>query len=288
MNKYSKYFGETFIADMFVVFVMFSIYLIASAAHAGTVNNSRTGNPLIFIGPYIVGNCVEVAAGGNVADSGAPCGGGGGGGNVNSINADTTAAQTLTVGTSGTDFNISDPGAGAHVFNLPDAGTVNRGALTPTDWTTFNNKVGGGGNSPNIAYWNSASSITANIYLTYAGVGDATGAFLGVGTTNPLEKAHIVGNAIITGQVAIGDSAQAGLVSSTQRYVDIAQTITDFTATNSWRLHSDRLIVDPAADLQLTRQPHHFRKYQFLIRTQTTLETLLLTRRLLPTLVMVL
>lgn len=48
------------------------------------------------------------------------------------------------------------------------------------------------------------------------------------------------------GQVTIGNSSAAGIVSSTQRYVDFAQTITDFTPTNSWRLHSDRLIVDPA------------------------------------------
>lgn len=49
------------------------------------------------------------------------------------------------------------------------------------------------------------------------------------------------------GQVTIGNSSAAGIVSSTQRYIDFAQTITDFTPTNSWRLHSDRLIVDPAA-----------------------------------------
>ena len=66
--------------------------------------------------------------------------GGGGGGNIGSINADTTAAQLLTVGTSGTDFAIADNGTGTHTFNLPTASSTNRGALSSTDWTTFNNK----------------------------------------------------------------------------------------------------------------------------------------------------
>lgn len=60
---------------------------------------------------------------------------------VTSINADTTAAQTFAVGTTGADFNISDGGGGAHTLNLPVASSVNTGKLTNTDWTTFNNKV---------------------------------------------------------------------------------------------------------------------------------------------------
>ena len=57
-----------------------------------------------------------------------------------SINGDTTSAQTLTVGTSGSDFNIVDAGGGSHVFNLPTASASNRGALSSADWTTFNSK----------------------------------------------------------------------------------------------------------------------------------------------------
>lgn len=69
--------------------------------------------------------------------------GGGGGSGISSINADTTSAQTLTVGTSGTDFAISDNGTGTHTFNLPTASATNRGALSSADWTTFNNKGSG-------------------------------------------------------------------------------------------------------------------------------------------------
>ncbi len=59
---------------------------------------------------------------------------------ITSINADTTAAQLLVVGTAGTDFAIVDNGTGTHTFNLPTASAVNRGALSSADWTTFNGK----------------------------------------------------------------------------------------------------------------------------------------------------
>ena len=63
---------------------------------------------------------------------------------ITSINSDTTAAQTLTVGTTGTDFAIVDNGTGDHKFNLPTASGTNRGALSSADWTTFNNKQAAG------------------------------------------------------------------------------------------------------------------------------------------------
>lgn len=63
-----------------------------------------------------------------------------GGGGITSINADTTAAQTLTTSTAGTDFAITNPGSGSHVFNLPTASATNRGALSSANWSTFNAK----------------------------------------------------------------------------------------------------------------------------------------------------
>lgn len=69
---------------------------------------------------------------------------GGGGTGITSINTDTTAAQTLTTGTTGTDFAIVDNGSGDHKLNLPTASSSNRGALSSADWSTFNNKQGAG------------------------------------------------------------------------------------------------------------------------------------------------
>jgi len=51
----------------------------------------------------------------------------------------TGATQTLTTGQSGTNFGITSSG-NIQTFNLPTASATNRGALSSTDWTTFNNK----------------------------------------------------------------------------------------------------------------------------------------------------
>lgn len=55
---------------------------------------------------------------------------GGGTGNVTDINSDVTASQTLTTGTTGTDFAIVDNASGDHKFNLPDASATARGVIT--------------------------------------------------------------------------------------------------------------------------------------------------------------
>jgi hypothetical protein len=59
---------------------------------------------------------------------------------ITAINSLIGAVQTLATGTTGTDFAISSTGT-THTFNLPTASATNRGALSSTDWTTFNNKI---------------------------------------------------------------------------------------------------------------------------------------------------
>jgi hypothetical protein len=58
---------------------------------------------------------------------------------LTALNGLTKQVQNLAVGTSGTDFAISSS-TDTHTFNLPTASASNRGALSSTDWTTFNNK----------------------------------------------------------------------------------------------------------------------------------------------------
>ena len=82
-----------------------------------------------------------ILAGDNITISGGIISstGGGGGGGITSINNLSAAAQSLEVGTTGTNFNISSVGT-AHTFNIPTASVSNRGLLSNTDWINFNSK----------------------------------------------------------------------------------------------------------------------------------------------------
>jgi len=60
---------------------------------------------------------------------------------IGALNGLTIPSQTFAVGTSGTDFGISSASS-THTFNLPTASATNRGALSTSDWSTFNGKLG--------------------------------------------------------------------------------------------------------------------------------------------------
>ncbi len=75
--------------------------------------------------------------------------------------------KTLSVGTSGSDFAIAHS-AGSVVFNLPDASAAARGALTSTDWSTFNSKIGGSGTNGQVALFSGTSTVTSNSAIQYS------------------------------------------------------------------------------------------------------------------------
>lgn len=86
----------------------------------------------------------------------------GGGGGITSINGNSTAAQLLTVGTSGTNFAIdSTTTPGTSVFNIPDASATARGLITTGTQTIagakrFNNPISG---------YTDSTDFTAQLYL---------------------------------------------------------------------------------------------------------------------------
>jgi hypothetical protein len=89
-------------------------------------------------------------------------------GGIAALNGLTANTQYLAVGTSGTDFAISSV-SDTHTFNLPTASATNRGALSSTDWTTFNNKqnaltnpITGTGTSGQVAYWSGTNTQTGS------------------------------------------------------------------------------------------------------------------------------
>jgi hypothetical protein len=92
---------------------------------------------------------------------------------ITTLNTLTALSQSFATGTSGTDFNISSA-TSTHTFNLPTASETNRGLLSSTDWTTFNNKqnaltnpITGTGTSGQVAYFNGTSSITSNAAFAF-------------------------------------------------------------------------------------------------------------------------
>jgi hypothetical protein len=59
---------------------------------------------------------------------------------LTSLNGLTDYIQSLDIGTTGSDFNITQFGGNEHKFNIPDSSTNSRGALTSSDWNIFNEK----------------------------------------------------------------------------------------------------------------------------------------------------
>ncbi|MFA6325438.1 MAG: hypothetical protein WCX46_04400 [Candidatus Paceibacterota bacterium] len=65
---------------------------------------------------------------------------------ITSLNGLSGVTQTFSIGDTGTDFMIDSTGS-LHTFNIPDASSLNRGLLTPLDWSAFNNKAESGANT---------------------------------------------------------------------------------------------------------------------------------------------
>jgi hypothetical protein len=77
---------------------------------------------------------------------------------LTSLNGLTAQVQSFATGTSGTDFAISSTTA-THTFNLPTASAANRGALSSTDWSTFNGKQAALVSGTNIKTINGSSVL---------------------------------------------------------------------------------------------------------------------------------
>ena len=133
---------------------------------------------------------------------------------LNALNGLTTQVQYFATGTSGTDFGISSA-TDTHTFNLPTASSVNRGALSSADWTTFNNKVPasrtltingvaydlsadrswtvaggitGSGAAGQVAYWTGTSAQSGSNNLFW----DNTNGRLGIGLNAPNSALEVV------------------------------------------------------------------------------------------------
>jgi hypothetical protein len=121
--------------------------------------------------------------------------------NVSSLPNSTLANSTigLTLGSSGTDAGVSGSPASlgsSLTLNLPSASASNRGLLTSTDWTNFNNKWSYGGNT--VSTIKNFGTID-NIGLPFITNNtermriDNTG-MVGIGTNNPTSTLDVEGS----------------------------------------------------------------------------------------------
>lgn len=99
------------------------------------------------------------------------------------------------VGTTGSDFNVDVSGLNV-TFHLPTASASNRGALSTSDWSSFNSKIDGAG------------TVVTNRIVTFSGTGGKT--VQDSGTS--LAKVGIVSTLTSSGQLSIysGDTGTSG------------------------------------------------------------------------------
>jgi len=102
-------------------------------------------------------------------------------GGISTLGGQTGPTQGFATGTTGADFNIVSS-VNTHTFNLPNASATTRGALSSTDWSLFNGKVGttrqiiagtgltGGGDlSANRTLTVAANTTTQKVEIALAG-----------------------------------------------------------------------------------------------------------------------
>ena len=147
-----------------------------------------------------------------------------------------TSVAELTLGTTGTDLSSSvATGTTTPVItlNVPTASSANRGALSSTDWSTFNNKVGGvsassplsssGGSNPNITIQQASGSqdgyLSSTDWSTFnnkQAAGNYITSLTGEATaTGPGASSVTLDNAAVTGKVLTGVNITGGSITST-------------------------------------------------------------------------
>jgi hypothetical protein len=139
---------------------------------------------------------------------------------ITAINSLTGAAQTMVTGTDSSDFKIVSTGT-THKFNLPTASATKRGALSSTDWSTFNGKIDAADTSvflrksDSTTYYTNYRSDTSrtNIYNAINGK-QASGSYITTSDTSVFQRKSISSYSIMA------NNTNAAANTTAQTYYD--------------------------------------------------------------------
>lgn len=114
---------------------------------------------------------------------------------INGVTHDLSANRSWTIsgGGSVTAVTASSPlassGGTTPNISIQQASGSQNGYLSSTDWTTFNNKIGGSGTATRVAFWDTSSSLSSSSNLYWDNINNR----LGIGTTTPSRALDVVG-----------------------------------------------------------------------------------------------
>ena len=152
---------------------------------------------------------------------------------MTALNGLSGSVQTISTGTTGTDFNVVSSGSN-HEFNIPTASGTTRGALSTTDWTTFNGKQDTLVSGTNIKTVNGNSLLgSGNVTTNPRTLASVNGNNL-TGTANQISaRVLIPANTLVTNNSIFINSLltkTAGSTTSTPRiYINTTNSLTGAT-----------------------------------------------------------
>ena len=162
---------------------------------------------------------------------------------ITAINSLTNSVQTIVTGNTGSDFNIISSGS-THTFNLPTASATNRGALSQTDWSRFNDETSFtviSDGYPSSGFTGGTSStrtlvksykIPANTFSS-GDTGKITAYYGKTGTSTIFNLQVDINTAnTLTGAVSIGRSSNGGATTTHSVY----DRVINFSSSTSMRI----------------------------------------------------
>jgi hypothetical protein len=164
-----------------------------------------------------------------------------------------TSVDALTLGTTGTDLSstvVDSTTTPVITLNVPTASASNRGALSSTDWTTFNNKTTNLGTVTSVDTAGTVNGIT----LTGGDITSSGTITLG-GTLGSIANSQLTNSTISLGGVSLSlggsDTTPAFNLSDATAYPGDSSLVTTGTITSGvW--NSNRLFTQQGEDLCTT------------------------------------